>query len=53
MNRWKFSKSAYIYQRDMLKLIDFDDFDPIYIDIGALGNVYQGYISEPVCGINS
>ena len=46
-------KFAYMYQRDMLKLIDFDDFDPIYMVIGALSNVYLGYISETVCGINS
>ena len=33
---------------NMLKLIDFDDFGHIYTAIGALSNVYLGYISEPV-----
>ena len=40
-----------MYQRDKLKLIDFDDFDPNYIVIAPLSNVYLGYISEPVDGI--
>ena len=37
-----------ISKRDKLKLIDFDDFDPFYMVIGALSNVYLGCISEPV-----
>ena len=43
----------YMYQRDKLKLIDFGDFDHIYMVIGTLSNVYLGYISEPVSGIES
>ena len=35
------------------KAEDFDDFDPIYMVIGALSNVYRWYISEPVGGIES
>ena len=42
-----------MYQRDKLKLIDFDDVDPIYMVIGALSNTYLGYISEPVGVIES
>ena len=48
MNRWSFSKFAWIYHRDKLKLIDFD---PVYMAIGALSNVYLGYISEHMGGI--
>ena len=29
-----------------------DDFDPIYMVIGTLSNVYLGYISEPVGVLN-
>ena len=36
---------------DKLKLIAFDDFDPIYMVIGALSNVNLGYISEHLSGI--
>ena len=53
MNRWSFSKFAWRYQRDKLKLIDFDDFDHIYMVLGVPSNVLLGYISEPVGGIES
>ena len=33
---------------DWLKLIDFDEFDYIYMAKHALSNVYQEYISKPV-----
>ena len=42
-----------VISRDKLKLVDFDDFDPFYMVIGALSNVYLGYICEPVGGIES
>ena len=39
------------YIIDKLKLIEFDDFYPIFMVKGALSKVYLGYISEPVGGI--
>ena len=48
MSKCSFLKFAYIYHRDILKLMDFDDFDPTDMVLGALSNVYLGYISEPV-----
>ena len=36
-----------MYHRDKLNLIDFYDFDPIYMVISALGNVTLGkYLNQ-------
>ena len=48
----EFFKVAQIYDRDKLKLIDFNDFDPINMVISELSNVYLGYISETVVVFN-
>ena len=34
-----------------ISCLDFDDLNPIGMFIGALSNVYLGYISEPVGGL--